>query len=422
MHQSSETIGAIASALARAQAELTNPEKTLTAVIRSPFPREEDRTFRYASLASGLEIVRKTLSRQEIAAIQTTRIDTATGNIHLTTLLAHASGEWISSDWPVCQAKDTEAPHRMGAALTYARRYALFTLVGIAGEDDLDAPDLSPAVVSPGSQNGPPRPDQASSGLLRQPSPAQSASQPPPSPEGRAHAGRVKSASLPPEASAKLRLQLLSELEELSEPDALTIWAHRVLPLKNQLSSSDAESVETAFATKLSQLGNGPPTGREGPAKDGRDEEPSQLGRTGDRVLIISKPVRERDRNHLRFVASQPCLVCGRGPSDAHHLKFAEQRAIGRKVSDKFTVPVCRLHHRELHRRGDERVWWGKQRINPLPIAAAFWKRTHALDPAAAEPVSDVSEPTGPNGEHRAGAAIQHQNDETKPIIGPVAG
>ena len=178
MHQSSETIGAIASALARAQAELTNPEKTLTAVIRSPFPREEDRTFRYASLASGLEIVRKTLSQQEIATIQTTRIDPATGNIHLTTLVAHASGEWISSDWPICPAKDTEAPHRMGAALTYARRYALFALVGIAGEDDLDAPDLSPAVVPPPSKKWPTE-VQPSAGRLttaalagRQPAPA----------------------------------------------------------------------------------------------------------------------------------------------------------------------------------------------------------------------------------------------------------
>src|SRR5215469_968176 len=146
MHQSSEHIGAIAAALARAQAELTNPEKTLTAMIRSPFLRDDDRTFRYASLASGLDIVRKTLSQQEIATIQTTRVEATTGQIHLTTLLAHASGEWISSDWPVCAAKDVEAPHRMGAALTYARRYALFALVGIAGEDDLDAPD---AVAGP---------------------------------------------------------------------------------------------------------------------------------------------------------------------------------------------------------------------------------------------------------------------------------
>src|SRR5436309_15300175 len=119
MHQSSERIGTIAAALARAQAELMNPEKTLTAIIRSPFPREEDRTFRYASLASGLDMVRKTLSQQEIAAIQTTRIEPSTGQIHLTTLLAHSSGEWISSDWPVCMSKDVEAPQRMGAALTY---------------------------------------------------------------------------------------------------------------------------------------------------------------------------------------------------------------------------------------------------------------------------------------------------------------
>ncbi|WP_456769702.1 ERF family protein [Bradyrhizobium sp. USDA 3650] len=87
-------------------------------------------------------MVRKTLSQQEIATIQTTRIEADTGQIHLTTMLAHSSGEWISSDWPVRASKETDAPHRMGAALTYARRYALFTLVGIAGEDDLDAPDL----------------------------------------------------------------------------------------------------------------------------------------------------------------------------------------------------------------------------------------------------------------------------------------
>lgn len=143
MHQSSERIGAIAAALARAQAEITNPQKTLTAVIRSPFPREDDRAFRNASLASGLDIVRKTLSQHEIATLQTTRIEPTTGQIHLTTLLAHASGEWISSDLPVCASKEVEAPHCMGAALTYVRRYALFALVGISSEDDLDAPDVT---------------------------------------------------------------------------------------------------------------------------------------------------------------------------------------------------------------------------------------------------------------------------------------
>jgi len=337
----------------------------------------------------------------------------------------HASGEWVSSDWPVCPVSETAAPHRLGAALTYARRYALFTLVGIAGEDDLDAPDLSPAVVPPASQNGPPRPNHGP-GLLHHPSPSQAAGQPLQSSERRAHTGRAKPASLSPEASDKLRLQLLSELEELKEADALATWAHRVLPLKNQLSEGDAQTIETAFAAKLGQLGDTPPAGRiEGPATDGRDGVGSKHGRNGDPILPINKPVRERDRDHLRFVASQPCLVCGRGPSDAHHIRFADQRAMGRKVSDKFAVPVCRLHHRELHRRGEERAWWGRQGIDPLPFAAALWERTHAVDSAAAELAGDLDRPTKLNGEHLAdgfGAAVQHQIDETKPIVPPEAG
>src|SRR5215813_4589201 len=142
MQRSSDSIGAIAAALAKAQAELANPEKSLVATIRSPFPRESDRTFRYASLSSGLDLVRKALGKHEIATVQTTSIDREVGLIQLTTVLAHSSGEWVSSDWPVCPVGETAAPHKLGAALTYARRYALFTLVGIAGEDDLDAPDL----------------------------------------------------------------------------------------------------------------------------------------------------------------------------------------------------------------------------------------------------------------------------------------
>jgi hypothetical protein len=143
MHRSSETIGAIAAALAKAQTELTNPEKSLTATIPAALPREEVRSFRYASLASGLDLVRKILGQHEIATVQTTAIDKEAGLIHLTTVLAHASGEWISSDWPVCTISETAAPQQMGAALTYARRYALFTLIGIAGEDDLDGPDAA---------------------------------------------------------------------------------------------------------------------------------------------------------------------------------------------------------------------------------------------------------------------------------------
>jgi hypothetical protein len=111
MHRSSDSIATIAAALAKAQVELTNPEKSLVATIRSPFPREADRTFRYAPLSSGLDIVRKSLGRHEIATIQSTVIDKEAGLLRLTTILAHSSGEWVSSEWPVCQVG-----HRLGAA------------------------------------------------------------------------------------------------------------------------------------------------------------------------------------------------------------------------------------------------------------------------------------------------------------------
>ena len=150
MQRSSETIGTIAAALAKAQAQLVNPEKSLIGIIRSDEANAPERSFRYAPLSTGLDIVRKTLSQHEIATVQTTAIDETVGIVRLSTVLAHASGEWIASDWPVCAISETATPHRMGAALTYARRYALFTLVGIAGEDDLDAPDLvAPTTPAP---------------------------------------------------------------------------------------------------------------------------------------------------------------------------------------------------------------------------------------------------------------------------------
>ena len=141
MQHASHSVAAFAAALAKAQVELVNPERTASATLPASRAGESERTFRYAPLSSGLEIIRKSLGRHEIATLQTTEIDES-GLIRLTTVLAHSSGEWISSDWPVCSVTETAAPHRLGAALTYARRYALFTLVGIAGEDDVDAPDL----------------------------------------------------------------------------------------------------------------------------------------------------------------------------------------------------------------------------------------------------------------------------------------
>ena len=237
MQRSSELIGAIAAALAKAQAELTNPEKSLVATIRSPFPREGDRTFRYAPLSSGLEIVRKSLGRHEIATFQTTAIDKEAGLIRLTTVLAHSSGEWVSSDWPVCSVSETAAPHRMGAALTYARRYALFTLVGIAGEDDLDAPDLS-SVQGPASR----------AETLERADPARSGA---PVSRRQSHRDRVRAPVLGPDEFARVRDRLLVELAGLASANEAAGWAHRALGLKNTLTGVDAGLVEDAFRAKM---------------------------------------------------------------------------------------------------------------------------------------------------------------------------
>ena len=192
----------------KAQAEIANPEKSLTATIESPFPREGQRTFRYASLSTGLDIVRKCLGQHEIATVQSTAIDRDSGLIRLTTTLVHASGEWVSSDWPVCPASETAAPHRMGAALTYARRYALFTLVGIAGEDDLDAPDLALQTVEPGPQTGPPARKMVRMVRCRRRRQKRSTG-------SRKGANGNRAADLSGEASAILRDQLLAEMEGL---------------------------------------------------------------------------------------------------------------------------------------------------------------------------------------------------------------
>jgi hypothetical protein len=248
MHRSSETIGTIAGALARAQAELSNPVKSLTATIRSPFPREADRTFRCASLSSGLDVVRKALGKHEIATVQTTAIDEA-GLIRLTTVLAHSSGEWVSSDWPVCPISETAAPHRMGTALTYARRYALFTLVGIAGEDDVDAPDLGAASIADADQRA--RPVGRSNGH------AFAAGLPAPA-DARRKTAPTKPI-LAPDQSAALRDRLVAELGALQSADEAANWAHRSLPAKNTLTTADADLVEAGFRAKLAVFGDGRP-------------------------------------------------------------------------------------------------------------------------------------------------------------------
>jgi hypothetical protein len=390
MQRSSETIGAIATALAKAQAELENPQKTLTAVIHSPFPREESRTFRYASLASGLEIVRKTLSQHEIATVQTTEVDKDAGLIRLTTLLAHSSGEWLSSDWPVCAVSETAAPHRMGAALTYARRYALFTLVGIAGEDDLDALELNPDFESirlngtnghagDGTMAAPERHDMSAtastSTTLAEARRLSLSSRRPPAP---------KQPTLAPHESAALCKQLLAELTQLASADDAAAWAKRALPKKNRLTEADAQRVELGFRLTLSRFEDGAATNtpkREKSSNGSAALQPApgaETTRFRGRKPVQAKSIRLRDREHRKFVARQSCLVCGRQPCDAHHLRFAQPQAMGTKVSDEFTVPLCRTHHRELHRTGDERAWWAGFNIDPKSKAEQLWKESRS--------------------------------------------
>jgi hypothetical protein len=381
VHRSSESFAALTAALAKAQAKLVNPEKSLTATIRSGRPGEGQRTFRYAPLSSGLEIVRRTLSEHEIAVIQTTAIDQGTQMLNLTTLLAHASGEWIASHWPVCAIAEIANPHRMGAALTYARRYALFTLVGIAGEDDLDAPDICvPAPVTGESTI-----ESSTSGLRL----------PPQTRENSKIRGAAKTASptiLLTNESAALRDRLLSEIAGLASQDSAATWAGEALPAKNTLTAGDAKLLEDAFEQKLSQLLasavetieppviKAPPAPVEGSQGIDAGNTANQLQPKGidKSLLAVSAPRRYRNKEHLRYVTLQPCLLCARKPSDAHHLRFVQPRALGRKASDEFAVPLCRIHHRAAHRASDELAWWKAAGIDPLKIARKLWKDTRA--------------------------------------------
>jgi ERF superfamily len=367
MQRSSIKVGTLAAALAKAQSEIASPEKSLTATIESPFPREGQRTFRYASLSTGLDIVRKCLGQHEIATIQATVIDRDSGLIKLTTTLVHASGEWVSSDWPVCPASETAAPHRMGAALTYARRYALFTLVGIAGEDDLDAPDLAVQRIDPGRQNGPPTKNSGSNGQIP-PNRAETFQRP------RKGANRARAAVLSGEASAILRDQLLEDLTRFVSQDDLDAWALHAWPKANTLTPEDGAEVRQAFQVRLAC--NQTSLDEDAAASLEPDLAQSR-SRIDKSVLALPETKRLRDRQHLRFVAKQPCLVCGREPSDPHHLRFAQPRGLAQKVSDEFTVPLCRAHHRELHRAGKETDWWVRTGVEPLESARTLWTLTH---------------------------------------------
>jgi hypothetical protein len=276
MHQSSEHIDTIAAAVARAQTELLNLAQTPNFTILSSLERAKHLTLHHASLAAGFDIVRRTLSRQEIAIIQATRTEQVTGQMYLRTLLAHVSGEWISSDLPV--VVDVKTPHQIESILTGARQYALLTLVGFAVEDDTIGPlDVTAA-------------------------------------ESRLSADPTKP------QNTNLKQEITSEKRRI--PDSTC------------------------------------------------DE---------DQVLAFPKEApRKRSKAHLAFIRGQGCLVCQRSPVDAHHLKFAQPSTLGRKVSDEFTVPLCRSHHQALHRQGNERAWWTNLQLDPLQAAKKLWATSPA--------------------------------------------
>jgi ERF superfamily len=428
MHRSSENVAAIATALAKAQTELSNPEKAMMGTIYNTQTNRQQ-NFRYASLSSGLDIIRKVLGAQQIAITQTTDIDRTSGTVNLTTLLVHSSGEWISSDWPVCQLSETSAPRRMGAALTYARRYALFTMVGIAGEDDLDAPDIANGE----SQRGKPVEYDSTPGNGVEPKAISTS-------RSRPRINRPVQEKLSAETSAATRMQLIQDIQTLP---ADRLQPQAILKAKNRLTAEDAKLVEKAFEERITpsdatpkctdalapmteMITHAPPsassvqgnplprrprrrhrwikTQTNEPGKTGSDAEfdnveapnlsdakdPGQspardlnatsIVKIDKSMLFLSEIRRHRDKTHLRLVALQPCLICGRSPSDAHHLRFAQARALGRKNSDEFTVPLCRIHHSQNHRTGDEPGWWKETGIDPLPVARRLWRVSRGFE------------------------------------------
>jgi hypothetical protein len=232
MQQSSGSIGGLAAALARAQVQLINPEKSMVATIRLERKGAVEQIFRYAPLSDGLNIIRKTLGQYEIAIVQSTSVDVGARLLRLKTMLVHSSGEWMSSDWPICSLDDMASPKRMGAALTYARRYALFALAGIAGEDDLDAPDLH----APELEVAVKAPNPASNGKAR-PNDSKYSAKADTSFE-HANSGLRRKLSL------ILRDQLLNELSRLKSIEHAAVWARRILPAKNKLDEADARRVD----------------------------------------------------------------------------------------------------------------------------------------------------------------------------------
>ena len=252
--------------------------------------------------------------------------------------------------------------------------------------------------------------------------------------------GRPSSQHSAPEQSAELRDRLLAGLNELTSSDDAGMWAHRSLAEKNRLTAADAQRVEDAFQAHIktfaSDAEDQPETGGQSaepkprallcdlPKPASRKHSPAKrIARGIDKsALALPEPRRVRDRDHVRYVAKQPCLICGRQPSDPHHLRFAQSRALGRKVSDEFTVPLCRGHHREVHGCGDEAAWWSEIRIDAAAAARVLWLKTHPL-PAMMEKTIDrdttsVAAVSAEVGNERGGPSVGKRSkiNPTKPI------
>lgn len=184
--------------------------------------------------------------------------------------------------------------------------------------------------------------------------------------------------------SSALRERITSQFANAENSDQLARVAYVNMASKNRLLPSDSLDVEQAFKTRMVELERGqdmtpgscekrltdmPARNDVGPLAE-RQPQPVAMASA---VTPIQRPPRRRNKRHLLFVASQPCLVCQRSPADAHHLKFAQTKALGRKVSDEYTVPLCREHHQDLHTRGDERTFWADLGMTPLETAKELW-------------------------------------------------
>jgi hypothetical protein len=282
MRAASDAIAQLAAAMAKAQSELINPVKSLTAILECNRHGRGPICYKYAPLSSGLDIIRKTLGKYELTAIQTTHIDRERGLLLLTTTIAHASGEWISSIWPVCHIVDIGHPKLMGAALSYARRYSLFTIVGLAGEDDIEPPDLdigeqppsqtsATAVMAVGLDATTPEPSMqtgASPAINGEESSSASL-------EGNSVAGNEEVAPAIPAVPPQRKRRVTSrrqpspsrltraddpagDLNRVTDADSLVRWALEILPARNKLDDGQRAALDAAFVARAQAIGVDP--------------------------------------------------------------------------------------------------------------------------------------------------------------------